>query len=282
MKISKIFAGMSALAIASAMAITAFAANNPENGWDEEKAFISDDATWVGIKLVESGYEPSSVTHIKLTFTKEEDEQGWGGCIMFNGVGEGKGWQQDEDHFKFGNPGTVESGDAAIEAEGSDGTYTLDFDVPADTFLSYADYEGDDYYANVAVQQWWGATLTLTNVEITGDPVQEKNTEPESSAAETESSSQAANEESSSKAEESSSKAEESSKTESSKAESSKASTTTATKTNNATTTATSSAAAATDSTATDNTNQATGATAGLALAGLALAGAVAVVSKRK
>ncbi|MBQ8966322.1 NPXTG-anchored protein [Ruminococcus sp.] len=276
MKISKIFAGMSALAIAGTAVIPAFAEKEitDTTGLDYVEVKEADGVYQYYIDLAASPYDPATVSSIKYTFTID-DTEGFGGGLMLNS--KKSGW--DQDGTTPGDWGS-EGSEKSLTPEGSDGNYTLTFDFGALGEDYWGSPSDEEYWAQVVCQLWWGADLTMTGIEIVGE---EKQAAPEDSseAANEESSSEAANDESS-KAEESSSKADESSKAESSKAESSKASTTTATKTNNATTTAASSAAAATDSTATDNTNQATGATAGLALAGLALAGAVAVVSKRK
>lgn len=262
MKISKILAGMSALAIAAATAIPAFAEKTFVN--ETNLDYVTADGNMLKISLGESPYDPATVSAVKVTFTVDDSQGGFGGGFMLNS--KKSGWDQKEPDWVWANPGEESEDPRGFYAEGSDGNYTVTFDfgVLGEEYWGTPSDEG--YYAEICCQEWWGADMTVTGVEITGD----EKTADESSAADVESSA----------ADTESSKADESSNSEASSTadSSSKAATTNNNNTKNTTTgtTATSSAAAS------DNTNQATGATAGLALAGLALAGAVAVVSKRK
>ena len=259
MKISKIFAGMSALAIAAATAIPAFAEKTfvDQTGLD----YVTVDGSNYKINLGASPYETTTVSSVKLTFTVEDESQGFGGAFVLNS--KGSGWDQRQPDWEWGNP----DADKTIVAEGSDGNYTVTFNFDPQAQEYWGDPSAEGYYAEVCCCSWWGADITVTGVEITGD------LKPEDASSAAEDASSAA-EDASSAADSASSAADSAS----SAADSSKAATTNNNgKSGTTTTTATSSAAAASD-----NTNQATGTTAGIALAGLALAGAVAVVAKRK
>jgi hypothetical protein len=258
MKISKIFAGMSALAIASLSAITAFADGpNVTSSFESdflEMKYDEEYKNWSAkISLSASEYDPATVTGVKVTFTTNEADKGVTGGLALNSSK--SSWDAKGE---WGTPGTEK--EFTAEGEGTEYTLTYDFGAlgeeywgaPADT----------DYWAEVFVQFYWadeGVEPNITNVEIIGE---KKSTE-----------SQAESQADSSSSAESSSTADSSSSAADS---SSKAATTTNNNTKNTTTAASSAAAAS------DNTNQATGATTGLALAGLALAGAIAVVSKKK
>ncbi|SFC03315.1 NPXTG-anchored protein [Ruminococcus albus] len=260
MKISKILAGMSALAIAAATAIPAFAEKTfiDEVGLD----YVTADGNMVKVSLGASPYDPTTVTAVKLTFNVD-DTEGFGGGIMLNS--NKSGWDQRDGEWDWGDPNSEKN----FLAEGSDGSYTLIFTFDAKDAEYWGTPSDEQYWAEVCFQSWWGADITLTGVEITGD----EKSEDASSAADVESSA----------ADTESSKAEESSNSEaSSTADSSSSSKAATTNNNNTKNTTTGTTAASSAAAASDNTNQATGATAGLALAGLALAGAVAVVSKRK
>jgi hypothetical protein len=259
MKISKIFAGMSALAIAAATAIPAFAEKTfvDQTGLD----YVTVDGSNYKVNLAASPYETTTVSSVKLTFTVEDESAGFGGAFVLNS--KGSGWDQRQPDWEWGNP----DADKTIVAEGSDGNYTVTFNFDPQAQEYWGDPSAEGYYAEVCCCSWWGADITVTGVEITGD------LKPEDASSAAEDASSAA-EDASSAADSASSAADSAS----SAADSSKAATTNNNgKSGTTTTTATSSAAAASD-----NTNQATGTTAGIALAGLALAGAVAVVAKRK
>ena len=250
MKISKIFAGMSALAIAATMAIPAFADTTFTNDTGLDYIEVKE-GNQLYVDLAASPYDPATVSAVKISFNID-DSDGFGGGLMLNS--NKSGWDQNDTDWSWGNEGA----EKAITAEGSDGAYTLTFDFGAKGEEYWGAPTDEKYFAQVVCQLWWGKDASITGIEITGEEkAAAPESQPESKADES------SNNSSESKAAESSSKAAE---TASSKAA-----------VNNNTTTTASSAAAASD-----NTNQATGATAGLALAGLALAGAVAVVSKKK
>ncbi|WP_295126228.1 NPXTG-anchored protein [Ruminococcus sp.] len=304
MRISKIIAGMSALAIAASMAVVANAqtvsvATPSDKEWDgfakytnadgaEDNDFIwggtltkgSDLTVTLNFEWTEKGSDA------KFCAVKPAYANGWDPVFADEAP---EGWvENSQDTDDDGNRLDADGNpcDFAWQNDGFLQAYTTDvtsftFTIPASVVDTMYDNANAEEGFDGLLFQVGNNGMKITSIDFSQDVqwYSEHLAEPadeSSSVAENESSSTA---ESSSE----SSKADESSKAESSKAESSKASSTasTATKTNNATTTATSSAAAS-DATASDNTNQATGATAGLALAGLALAGAVAVVSKRK
>lgn len=267
MKITKILAGISALAIASMSSVVAFADGpNVTSSFDGDFVDMQYDETYkvwsAKISLGNSEYDPATVTGIKLTFTTNEADKGVTGGVALNS--KKSSWDQKDE---WGTPGT----EKALTAEGEGNEYTLTYDFGAlgeEYWGSPSDADG--YWAEVFVQFYWadeGVEVNVSNVEIVGE---KKSTDtPDSQAESKEESKDESKEES--KSEESSSKAEESSKA---------ASNNNNGKSGNTTTTGTTSAASS--AAASDNTNQATGATAGLAFAGLALAGAVAVVAKKK
>ncbi|MBR4555511.1 MAG: NPXTG-anchored protein [Ruminococcus sp.] len=178
MKIRKIFAGMSALAIAASMAVSASAIEI--NGTPE---FVSvNDSGMLTVDLVAgTNGDPASVKSVKFEF-ELDDSEGFGGGIMINGSE--PGWVQvdkGDGNWSWCNADAEDAADKGIHAEGSDGKYTLVFNIPEDT--DWGEVAEEDYWAQVCVQQWWGDTAKVSNVVLdTGaaaDPEPAPEPEPE-------------------------------------------------------------------------------------------------------
>lgn len=296
MKISKIFAGMSALAMATTMVMSASAAGvaftipddmaaigRPSN--DLYAVFFAGDESEGPV--VKDTVKPEEVYGASFTIKvndTEWNEIGGGGSINFNASSTGwvahdwagGSWVDDE------NPK-----ESLVYTTAEAGTYVVEYIGDAAIFA--ATDADEESYAAVGINNWAAdlTTLEVTGVRVLGEggsvlyeagsnldkgELQKKPVADESSSvADTSSNSTAdtsSNASSSSTASSSSSAASSSSKSGSTNNNGTK---------NNA---ATSTAAAS--STASDNTNAGTGATAGIALAGIALAGAALVVAKKK
>ena len=302
MRISKIIAGMSAMAIASVMAVSASAntltvANPSDKEWDGFAKYTNaegkedNDIVWGGSLTRDQAL---TVT-VNFEWTEKGSTEKW--CAFKPGYADGwnplfadaapEGWTEsssdsDDDGRRLNVDGNFVDyswqNDGWLHVDNSE-VSSVTFTVPVDIVNTIYDNATAEEGFDGIVFQVGNNGMKITSIDFDQDvkwfsEVQAEQPADESKADESKSDSS----KDESKAD--SSKADES-KADSSKADSSKASTTTTTKTTT-TTTGTSSAAAATSSAASDNTNTATGATAGIALAGLALAGAVAVVSKRK
>ena len=294
MKISKIFAGMSALAIAATMAISAsastsiaitdgqtedwasaFAKNGEGDDFIDAKSLTKDTALDVKVDFT---WTESGTTN-GYVLLKPAYANGWNAFSKTEGYVSGL-------TLKTATTGTAdETSHKYVDADGNEYDYVLqddgfivsslpecnsfEFTLSADCVNALIENanKDEDAFDGIIFQI---SGLQVTNVELSQDNVklnsQMATGDDSSSATDTSSTG------------DSSSKADTSSSSSSSAASSSsKSGSTTSTKAGS-----TSTAAAATSSKASDNTNAATGATAGIALAGLALAGAAVVVAKRK
>lgn len=300
MKISKIFAGMSAMAIASAMVISASAntltvANPSAKEWDGFAKYTNaegkedNDIVWGGSLTKDSDL---SMT-INFDWTDKAKEEKF--CSFKVGYANGwdsiftdeapEGWvESSEDTDEDGNRLDADGNtcDYAWQNDGWLQVYNTELSsvtvkIPASAVNTIYDNASAEEGFDGIIVQVGNNGLTINSIDFDQD-VKWFSEQQAEAAANTESKTESAGE---SKADDSkaadSSKADDSKSDSSKAADSSKASTTTT-----KTTTTTTTSAAASSAAASDDTNQATGATTGLALAGLALAGAVAVVSKRK
>lgn len=310
MKLSKVFAGMSALAIAGMMTITASAnsltvATPSDKEWDGFAKYTNaegkedNDFFWGG-----SFTKGSDVT-VKVNF--EWTDAGKEASYCAFGVAYANGWDKI-----FGPKAlaTAPAGwvDKATLTEAEDGGYVdadgnkVDYAWQDDGFLQCYNTEltsieftipaeaVDKMYDAATAEEGFDGLLfqignngeKITSVEFSTDGVQWAS-EVFAAQGGDETSSAAGGDTTSSKTDDASSKAADSSKADaSSKAadSSSKAASTTGGSTNNAGgSTTTTPAAGGSDAT---DTSAATGATAGLVFAGIALAGAAVVASKRK
>lgn len=172
MKISKIFAGMSALALAASMSIVASAevvkGDSAPEWFTVEKGAGS-------VDLAKCGVLPDDVKVVKFTFTID-DSDGFGGGVMLNSSA--NEWDQRDPDWYWGNPDAEDADKRGLAAEGSDGNYTLTFTVPDN--YGFGEPEEEGYWAQVALQQWWGADMTVTNVEINPGEAPAADPEPES------------------------------------------------------------------------------------------------------
>ncbi len=309
MKLSKVFAGMSALAIAGMMTVTASAnsltvATPSDKEWDgfakytnaegkEDNDFIwggsltkgSDVTVKVNFEWTEKGTS-ENFTAIGPAFAN-----GWAKIFGPDGAAAAPaGWANKADLTEAEDGGYLDAdGNKVPYAWQEDGflqvydttVTSIEFTIPAaqvDKIYDNAtavDAEGKEGFDGI-VFQIGNNGQKITSVEFSTDGVQWAS-EHFAAAGGDESSSQGGGDTTSSKTDDTSSKAADSS----SKAadSSSKAGNTTGGSTNNAGGTTTTPAAGGSDAT---DTSANTGATAGLVFAGIALAGAAVVASKRK
>ena len=311
MKLSKVFAGMSALAIAGMMTVTASAnslsvATPSDKEWDgfakytnaegkEDNDFIwggsltkgSDVTVKVNFEWTDAGKEAGYMA-IGPAFAN-----GWDKIFGPNGAAAAPaGWANKADLTEAEDGGYVDADGNKVGYAWQDDGFLQVYDttltsiestIPAaqvdqmyDTATA-VDAEGNEGFDGL-IFQIGNNGQKVTSVEFSTDGVQWASEH--FAAAGGDESSQAADE-SSKAADESSKKADDSSKADASSKAADTSTKSTTTTTTTTTTTGGTTAAAAGGSDATD-TSAATGATAGLVFAGIALAGAAVVASKRK
>jgi hypothetical protein len=284
MKISKIFAGMSAMAIAATMAVSASAATDVTTDGkypgDWSTPNFSDGNNYLSYDYLEE-YKDTGVT-IEVDYTLED---GFDYYLLApcNANGWAKLYQADASYITgvdakedvivddVASKWACMQNDGYVILQNVDGSTKFTFTLSGAAIQYLYDNAGDGEDAETGEAVKWGGLVfqtygvNVTKVVIGADAVDTT----------IQASSDSSNDSSAS-----SSSADSTGSSSSSSSSSAASTTSTATKTN---TTATSTAATTTTtSTASDNTNASTGATAGIALAGLALAGAAVVVSKRK
>ena len=309
MRLSKVFAGMSALAIAGMMTITASAnslsvATPSDKEWDGFAKYTNaegkedNDFFWGG-----SFTKGSDVT-VKVNFEWSDKAKEANYCAF--GVAYANGWgklfgPEDKGGIAAAPAGWANKADLT---EAEDGGYVdadgnkVDYAWQDDGFLQCYNTEltsieftipssvVDTMYDNATAEDGFDGLIfqignngqKITSVEFSTDGVQWAS---EVFAAQGGDESSQAGDESSKAADESSKKADDSSKADASSKAADTSTKSTTTTTTTTTTTGGTTAAAAGGSDATD-TSAATGATAGLVFAGIALAGAAVVASKRK
>ena len=143
MKISKILASVSACALAaSAMAISAFAeVTNGNTIGDDGKKFYSVD--------VMADYDVTAIYGVTFDLTWTDGGKGCGGGVGFNS--ESTGWKSIE----YGNEGSDKA--LILDANG-DFTYTSESPI----------FAASDTYAQIWVQNWWGAEVSFENITVLG------------------------------------------------------------------------------------------------------------------
>ena len=143
MKISKILASVSVCALAaSAMAISAFAeVTNGNTIGDDGKKFYSVD--------VMADYDVTAIYGVTFDLTWTDGGKGCGGGVGFNS--ESTGWKSIE----YGNEGSDKA--LILDANG-DFTYTSENPI----------FAASDTYAQIWVQNWWGAEVTFENITVLG------------------------------------------------------------------------------------------------------------------
>jgi hypothetical protein len=153
-----------ATAMTAAMACTAFAGvkdTTVENSSIDNGGFYYD--------LVAAGYDPSTVTGAVITFTLD-DSDGFGGGYMM--CGSACSWVQKDGEWDWGNPDSEKP--VLAVPTGNAGEYTLTVDFSSSD-VGFGSVDGDDYYAKICVQQWWGNEMTVTGVQVitTGDSTED-------------------------------------------------------------------------------------------------------------
>ena len=143
MKISKILASVSVCALAaSAMAISAFAeVTNGNTIGDDGKKFYSVD--------VMADYDVTAIYGVTFDLTWTDGGKSCGGGVGFNS--ESTGWKSIE----YGNEGSDKA--LILDANG-DFTYTSENPI----------FAASDTYAQIWVQNWWGAEVTFENITVLG------------------------------------------------------------------------------------------------------------------
>ena len=143
MKMTKILASVSACALAaSAMAISAFAeVKNGNTTGDDGKLFYTLDAM--------ADYDVTAIYGVTFDLSWTDEGKGCGGGIGFNS--ESTGWKSVE----YGNEGSDKA--LILDANG-DFTYTSDAPI----------FSADDTYAQIWVQNWWGAEVTVESITVLG------------------------------------------------------------------------------------------------------------------
>jgi len=316
MKISKILAGMSAMAIAATMAFSAGAETSLpiENGSDEAwagglgsldggndyvdaRTFTKDEGmhvkvdiayseTWLG--MIDEGVLQGDKIFVVCgpCFANGWDKFGKDGGVgittdypQVNNLPDGSEWSVDGENLVNADgkmPDIFVKGDGFIKITTPDIT-SFEFDLSADVVNTMIENAtAEEGFDGLLFQV--GGNFRITNVTVSQD-----NVKMASQYVAEDSSSAAGGDTTSSKADtpkaDSKSDSKADSKTDS-KADSKSGTSSKSGSTNTGNNTKTTSTAAS--STASDNTNAGTGATAGIALAGIALAGAALVIAKRK
>lgn len=271
MKISKVFAGMSAMALAATMSITAFAgsgtiASAPDgwivNGGNAKRIFIGQDTDTPMFTRADQS-KMATITTAKVTIKLDStDYEGVSGSFVVCATNNG-GWEQHDwatGVSALDNEGNAKSGvnENGVSATQESDTVVITFTNDAGLF-NQEDATSDSNYYGIAIQNFGGViggdevepaweVEGLELLDASGNAV-----EPGAAGGTTTTTTAASDD----------------------------TTTTTTTTTTAATTTKKSGTSTTTSTAASDNT-AATGATAGIALAGLAIAGAAVVISKKK
>ena len=316
MKISKIFAGMSALAIAATMAVSASAAVTPKTvdslnpcvkPWSGDSSTVSDWDTgarwnggWVQFYTTDNNFAGDTITFTidttSATWEESKDEE-TGEMVSLYTAGNYTALRAFNTAAANQEPGKYEGGMAEGSATGdfavTDDNGVITLTITGDQFQAAIDAgdctpaeckddDGNVYAYNVGFNIQCGhydnAKMTCT---ISGSNLVETTFDEDGNIVpvldeSNDSTTSSGTSSETSSTTSSSSSAASSSSSAASSSSKSGSANNTSTKSNNAAT------STATSSTASDNTNAGTGATAGIALAGIALAGAALVVAKKK
>lgn len=291
MKISKIFAGMSAAAVAVTMSLTAFAGsgtiNSVPEGWSGSGSglakgmFVGDPNTDTLIfgQDAANRQQMSKITTVKVTISDPKvGTEGYGitGSLVLCSTN--NGWDQHDWHQGAANgedDTTNEDNNVTVE-EGA-GTVTITFTNPNGVFEGN-DFADDSRYYGIAVQNFGGVQgeeEIQTAWDISGYEILDANGNAVTPVAPSDDNSSGTDNNSSNTDNNSSNN---------NSSNSSNKNNNTANNTNKSNTTGGGSAnksASANSQAAASQKSAETGATAGLALAGLAIAGAAVIITKK-
>ncbi len=149
MKLTRIFAGVAAVAVATcAMAITSFAAvtndNNGGNGY------------MVDLSTVENAFGGIRGAVVTMTLADGWTETGAGGGIVFQG--DGVSWDDGSKEFNISGEGTANVEDV-VNSTVSGSTLTCTYDFGGVIFAETATW------GQLIVQSWWGADVTVDDIK---------------------------------------------------------------------------------------------------------------------
>ncbi len=154
MKIKSMFAALAASAIAiTALAVPAFAEKKVTNGNDGDQMTYNvnkDDEKWGQIK------------GIKFTITPADGwtETGFGACVAYQGLD--IAWQDFE--INISGAGTANDKNKINFEKTGDNTFAFTLDTDEAWFKDIVDK--DKTWAQVIIQNWWGAEIAVDNVEF--------------------------------------------------------------------------------------------------------------------
>lgn len=139
-------------AMTAAMIVPALATDitTTLSGVDVSRGFASVDVNAI------AGDKASLVSGVTFTFTAD-DSDGFGGGFMMNS--NSLGWLQRDGVWDWGNAEKT-----CIAEKQEDGSFVLTFD-----FEEYR-FAPDEEYAQIVLQQWWGSSICITEVELLGIP----------------------------------------------------------------------------------------------------------------
>jgi hypothetical protein len=142
-------------AVLSACALPASAAVlNPQND-SEKKAYVVD--------LKQSAEKWREITGVKITVTPAEDwksEGGFGGGVIFSGSG--VPWDANKKEFSISGEGMADKKDQ-LSSKKDGGSFVLTYDNKSPLFKNAG--SGDECWAKLTVQDWWGADFSVDKVE---------------------------------------------------------------------------------------------------------------------
>lgn len=150
MKMTKVFAGLAAVAVsASALAVTSFAAITNANS---DGAYVVDPAA--------EGYNLADITGVIVTVTCADGwtETGIGGGVVIQG--DGLEWADGSKEFGVSGDGEDVKNVEGMTVAANGSTITLTYDFGGAALPATATW------GQVVVQSWWGADFTVDSCEI--------------------------------------------------------------------------------------------------------------------
>ncbi|GEM_PF-2223634 len=158
MKIKSMIAAVAASAIAvAAMAVPASAAiTNPNDKEQITYALNETDEKW------------ATIQGVKVTITAADGwtSSGFGGGIVFQGLNHD--WNSGSKEFNVSGEGTPDpEKDKLNSTKTGDNTFVMTYDNGSAIF---ADIKGEEKaWAQLCIQSWWGADITIDNIEYIYD-----------------------------------------------------------------------------------------------------------------
>ena len=158
MKIKSMIAAVAASAIAlSAMAVSASAAiTNPNDKEQITYALNETDEKW------------ATIQGVKVTITAADGwtSSGFGGGVVFQGLNHD--WNSGSKEFNVSGEGVPDpEKDKLNSTKTGDNTFVMTYDNGSAIF---ADIKGEEKaWAQLCIQSWWGADITIDNIEYIYD-----------------------------------------------------------------------------------------------------------------